>query len=71
MKNVNSFVKQLGENYYLDCIVDTNNENIDFNKYFLPVNYQNHYYYELRINEIHLKRREIVNKIKRDRKSVV
>ena len=64
MKNVNSFIKLLGENYYLHLIIDANTENIDFRKYFLPVNYQNYTYYELKINEIHLKRREIINRIK-------
>ncbi|TRX43059.1 hypothetical protein [Flavobacterium restrictum] len=64
MKNVNSFIKLLGENYYFDLIIDTQTEGIDFSKYHLPVNYQNNYYYELRSNGIHLKRREIINKIK-------
>ena len=64
MKNVNSFIKLLGENYYLSLIIDANTEIIDFAKYYLPVKYQNYYHYELKINEIHLRRREIINKVK-------
>ena len=64
MKNVNSFIKLLGENYYLSLIIDANTESIDFAKYHLPVKYQNYYHYELKINEIHLQRREIINKVK-------
>lgn len=65
MKAVNSFIKALGENYYFDFLTDAVAEEIDFFRYYLPVNYQNHYYYELLINEIHLKRREIIDNIKK------
>lgn len=64
MKNVNSFIKLLGENYYLNLIIDANTESIDFTKYHLPVKYQNYYHYELKFNNIHLKRREIINNVK-------
>jgi hypothetical protein len=64
MKQVNSFIKSLGENYYFDFITNAVAEEIDFFKYHLPINYQNKHYYELIINEIHLKRREIIEKIK-------
>lgn len=65
MKSVNSFIKALSENYYSEFLTDAIAEEIDFHRYFLPVNYQSHYYYELRINEIHLKRREIINNVKK------
>lgn len=65
MKSVNSFIKALSENYYFEFLTDAIAEEIDFHRYFLPVNYQSHYYYELKINEIHLKRREIIDNIKK------
>jgi hypothetical protein len=64
MKAVNSFIKSLGENYYLDFIIDPNSEEVYNSAYSLPVYYHNKFYYELSTSEIHLKRREIVNKIK-------
>lgn len=65
MKSVNLFIKALSENYYYDFLTDAVAEEIDFHRYFLPVNFQNHYYYELKINELHLKRREIINNVKK------
>lgn len=65
MKAVNSFIKALGENYYYDFLTDAVAEEIDFFRYYLPVNYQNHHYYELLINEIHLKRRGIIDNVKK------
>lgn len=66
MKNVNTFIKLLGKNYYFDLIIDVNSnaEDVEFYRYDLPVYYQNKFYYELIPNEIHLKRREIINKVK-------
>lgn len=64
MKAVNSFIKSLGVNYYLDFIINPNSEEVYNSDYNLPVYYQNKFYYELSRNEIHLKRREIINEVK-------
>ena len=64
MKAVNSFIKSLGKNYYLDFIVDPNNEDVYNSAYDLPIYYQNKFHYELSKNEIHLKRRGIINEVK-------
>ena len=64
MKSVNTFIKALSENYYLDFIIDANTEEIDFQKYKLLVTYNNSYYYELESNAIHLKRKEIIQKVR-------
>jgi hypothetical protein len=64
MKSVNYFIKSLGENYYLDFIIDPNSEKVYNSAYALPVYYQNKFYYELCENEIHLKRREIISNVK-------
>ncbi|WP_369765267.1 hypothetical protein [Flavobacterium sp. WC2429] len=64
MKAVNSFIKSLGENYYLDFIIDPNNEEVYNSAFSLPVYYQNKFYYELSNNEIHLQRRVIINTVR-------
>lgn len=64
MKEVLSFINSLGENYYLSLLIQSDAEIIDFNKYDLKIYYNNNFYYELSINEIHLKRREIVNNLR-------
>ena len=64
MQSVTNFINSLGGNYYKHYIINSNTEVIDFDKYNLKVYYNNEYYYELDINEIHLKRREIINNIR-------
>lgn len=64
MKSVVSFINYVGQNHYLSLLVKSDEETIDFDKYDLKVLYNNNYYYELTIEEIHFKRREIIANIR-------
>ncbi|WP_024772966.1 hypothetical protein [Aquimarina macrocephali] len=63
MKSVKSFIKALGKNYYLDFIIEPHSEDIDFNRNFVLVEYQNKQYYEKNIELIEIHQNEIINKI--------
>jgi hypothetical protein len=64
MQSVNSFIKLLGENYYLDFITDPYQEDLDYDKHYLLVKYNNVNYYELNLELIKVKQTEIVNSFK-------
>ena len=64
MQNVTNFINLLGENYYLDFIIEPYAEEVDFEKYYLLVEYQNKYFYELQLDLIKIKQSDIVNKAK-------
>lgn len=64
MQSVNSFIKLLGKNYYSDLITEINSEIIDFEKYYVVVNYQNVLFYELSNEEIAIKRNIFISNIK-------
>ena len=64
MKAVNLFIKLLGKNYYTDLIAEVNSETIDFDKYYVLVNYKNTLFYELSTYEIGYKRDKIISEAK-------
>ncbi|MBY8962084.1 hypothetical protein KJK34_04890 [Flavobacterium sp. D11R37] len=64
MKSVTNFINSLGDNYYSFFIIQSDAEVVDFTRYDLKVFYNNNYYYELNLDEIHLKRREILNNVR-------
>lgn len=64
MQNVINFIDLLGENYYLDFIIEPNLEEIDYEKHFVLVHYQDKRYYEQPHDYIQKRQNEIINNIK-------
>lgn len=64
MQNVINFIDLLGENYYLDFIIEPNLEEIDYEKHFVLVHYQDKRYYEQPHDYILKRQNEIINNIK-------
>lgn len=54
----------LGENYYLDFIIQPYAEEVDYEKHFVLVHYQDKKYYEQTHEYIQVKQNEIINDIK-------
>ena len=64
MQNVTNFINLLGENYYLDFIIEPYAEEVDFEKHFVLVHYQDKKYYEHSHEHIRVRQNEIINDIK-------
>lgn len=64
MQNVTNFINLLGENYYLDFIIQPYAEEVDYEKHFVLVHYQDKKYYEQTHEYIQVKQNEIINDIK-------
>lgn len=64
MQNVTSFINLLGENYYLDFIINPYAEEVDYEKHFVLVHYQDKKYYEQTHEYIQVRQNEIINDIK-------
>ncbi len=61
MQNLNSLIKLLGENYYVDFIIEPDAEEVDYDIHYLMVRYNNVNYYELIPELIGLKQSKIIN----------
>ena len=57
MQNVANFIKLLGENYYLDFIIDPNSEEVSYERHFILVHYQDKNYYEITFEQIKIRQR--------------
>jgi hypothetical protein len=64
MQNVTNFINLLGENYYLDFIIQPYAEEVDYEKHFVLVHYQDKKYYEQTHEYIQVRQNEIINDIK-------
>lgn len=64
MQNVKSFINLLGENYYLDFIIDPNILEVDYDKHNILVRYQDKNYYELPADDIQIRQNEIIKNCK-------
>lgn len=64
MEHVPNFFKQLSENYYLDFLIDPIEKDFQYEDYYLLVQYQNKYYYELSLELIKKKQDEIITNLK-------
>ena len=64
MQNVTNFINLLGENYYLDFIIQPYAEEVDYEKHFVLVHYQDKRYYEQPHDYIQKRQNEIINNIK-------
>lgn len=64
MQNVTNFINLLGENYYLDFIIQPYAEEVDYEKHFVLVHYQDKKYYEQTHEFIQIKQNEIINDAK-------
>lgn len=64
MHNVTNFINLLGENYYLDFIIEPYTEEVDYEQHYILIEYQNKYYYELQLDLIKIKQSDIINKVK-------
>jgi hypothetical protein len=64
MHNVTNFINLLGENYYLDFIIEPYTEEVDYEKHYILIEYKNKYYYELQLDLIKIKQSDIINKVK-------
>jgi hypothetical protein len=64
MQNVTNFIDLLGENYYLDFIMQPYADEVDYEKHFVLVHYQDKKYYEQTHEYIQVKQNEIINDIK-------
>ena len=45
MQNVTNFINLLGENYYLDFIIEPYEDEVDYEKHFVLVHYLDKKYY--------------------------
>lgn len=63
MKSVKTFIKSLGENYYLDFIVEPYSKLGDYKQHFVLIEYQNNDYYEKNLELIETRQEEIINNI--------
>lgn len=64
MQNVANFIKKLGENYYLDFIIEPITEDFEYEDYYLLVQYQNKKYYELNLELIKKRQEDIISNLK-------
>ena len=64
MQNVTNFINLLGENYYLDFIIEPYAEEVDYEKHFVLVHYQDKKYYEQTHENIQIRQNEIINEVK-------
>lgn len=64
MQNVTDFINLLGENYYLDFIIQPYAEEVDYEKHFVLVHYQDKKYYEQTHEYIQIKQNEIIHNAK-------
>ena len=64
MQNVTNFINLLGENYYLDFIIQPYVEEVDYEKHFVLVHYQDKKYYEQTHEYIQIRQNEIINEVK-------
>ena len=64
MQNVANFIKLLGENYYLDFIIDPNSEEVSYERHFILVHYQDKNYYEITFEQIKIRQNEIIKDCK-------
>lgn len=64
MQNVTNFINLLGENYYLDFIIQPYAEEVDYEKHFVLVHYQDKKYYEQTHEYIQRRQNEIINDAK-------
>jgi hypothetical protein len=64
MQNVTNFINLLGENYYLDFIIQPYSEEVDYEKHFVLVHYQDKKYYEQTHEFIQIRQNEIINDAK-------
>jgi hypothetical protein len=64
MQNVTNLINLLGENYYLDFIIEPYAEEVDYEKHFVLVHYQDKKYYEHSHEYIRVRQNEIINDIK-------
>jgi hypothetical protein len=64
MQNVTNFINLLGENYYLDFIIEPYAEEVDYDKHFVLVHYQDKKYYEQTHEYIQIRQNEIINEVK-------
>ena len=64
MQNVTNFINLLGENYYLDFIIEPYAEEVDYEKHFVLVHYQDKKYYEQTHEYIQIRQNEIINDVK-------
>ena len=64
MQNVTNFINLLGENYYLDFIIQPYAEEVDYEKHFVLVHYQDKKYYEQTHEYIKIRQNEIINDAK-------
>lgn len=64
MQNVTNFINLLGENYYLDFIIQPYAEEVDYEKHFVLVHYQDKKYYEQTHEFIQIRQNEIINDAK-------
>ncbi len=64
MQNVTNFINLLGENYYLDFIIQPYAEEVDYEKHFVLVHYQDKKYYEQTHEYIQVRQNEIINEAK-------
>lgn len=64
MQNVTNFINLLGENYYLDFIIQPYAEEVDYEKHFVLVHYQDKKYYEQTHEYIQVRQNEIINDAK-------
>ena len=64
MQHVTNFIKQLGENYYLDFIIEPYKDDFEYEDYYLLVQYQNKKYYELSLELINKRQEDIITNLK-------
>ena len=64
MQSITNFINLLGENYYLDFILEPHSEEIDYEKHFVLVHYQDKKYYEQSHEYIEARQNNIINNLK-------
>ena len=64
MQNVTNFINLLGENYYLDFIIEPYETEVDYEKHFVLVHYLDKKYYEQNHEYIQIRQNEIINAVK-------
>jgi hypothetical protein len=64
MLNVANFINLLGENYYLDFIIEPFADEVNYEKHFVLVHYQDKKYYEQTPDYIKIRQNEIIHNVK-------
>ena len=64
MQNVTNFINLLGENYYLDFIIEPYKDDFEYEDYYLLVQYQNKKHYELSLELINKRQEDIITNLK-------